>query len=134
MVALRAGARPVLSSCVLAALTALAGCASAGNTSYTAQNPALVPKTVAQAATVMEDDGIPAQAPPPARIRAMPDSPDEPYSRNYGGSNPATLGVGTTRAAPPVPNNGQPARTPPVASYQQRAVRQTLVTALSEDE
>ena len=136
MVAFRAGARPVLSSCALAALTALAGCSSAGTTSYTAQNPAIVPKTVAQAATVLEDDGIPAQAPPPARIRAMPDSPDEPFSRNYGGSNPAALGAGTkpTRAAPPVPDNRQPARTPPVASNQPSIAQPTLVTALSQDE
>ncbi len=130
MVALRAGIKPALSSCALAALTTLAGCSSAGTTSYTAQNPAIVPKTVAQAA-VTEDDGLPAQTPPPARIRTMPDQPDEPFSPNYGGSNPAALDAGMTRAAPP----SVPAPQPTAPPYQrQAAYRQSMVTAYSPDE
>lgn len=130
MVALRAGMKPALSSCALAALTTLAGCSSAGTTSYTAQNPAIAPRTVAQAATVIEDDGLPAQAPPPARIRVMPDQPDEPFSPNYGGSNPAALGACITRAAPPV----VPAPQPGVPEYPRQAYLQTMVTAYSQDE
>lgn len=131
MVALRAGVKPVLSSCALAALTTLAGCSSAGTTAYnTAPNPAIVPKTVAQAAAVVEDDGLPAQAPPPARIRAMPDHPDEPFSPNYGGSNPAALDAGVTRAAPPA----APVPEPATPRYPRQAFRQNMVTAFSQDE
>jgi hypothetical protein len=131
MVALRAGMKPALSSCAVLALTTLAGCSSAGTTSsYTAPNPAIAPRTVAQAATVIEDDGLPAQAPPPARIRAMPDQPDEPFSPTYGGSNPAALGAGITRAAPPA----VPAPKPGVPQYRRQAYRQTMVTAYSQDE
>lgn len=32
----------------------------------------------------LEDDGMAAQTPPPARIRSAPDDPSEPWSRNYG--------------------------------------------------
>lgn len=128
MVALRAGMKPALSSCALVALT-LSGCSSAGTTSsYTAQNPAVTSRTVAQAATVLEDDGLPAQAPPPARIRAMPDHPDEPFSPNYGGSNPAALGV--TRVAP----SGVPAPVPSAPQEQRHAFRPKLVTAYAQDE
>jgi len=32
----------------------------------------------------VEDDGLPAQTPPPVRVRMMPDDPSEPFSPNYG--------------------------------------------------
>jgi len=130
MVALRAGVKPMLSSCALAALTTLTGCSSAGTTAYTQPNQAVAPKTVAQAAAVVEDDGLPAQSPPPARIRSMPASPEEPFSPDYGGSNPAALGAGVTRAAPPivpVPESVTP-------RYPRQAFRPNIVTALSQDE
>lgn len=130
MVALRAGMKSALSSCALIALTALAGCSSAGTTSYTAPNPAVVPRSIAQAATAVEDDGLPAQAPPPARIRATPDHPDEPFSPNYGGSNPAALDAGVTRAAPPA----VPAPAPAPPQYPRQAYRQTYVTVAAQDE
>jgi hypothetical protein len=63
------------------------GCAADSNTYYAGSPP--VAGYVAEAPRVkMEDDGLPSQAPPSARIRQMPDDPFEPYSRNYGGQNP----------------------------------------------
>lgn len=64
----------------------LAGCAQTN--SYYSQSPA-VAGYVRQASVEVEDDGLPAQAPPPARIRQMPDDPSEPFSPNYGGPNPS---------------------------------------------
>lgn len=70
-----------------------AGCATdnnayaTDNTAYYAGSP---PVYVARGPAVeIEPDGLPVQAPPSARIRAMPDDPAQPYSRNYGGPNPA---------------------------------------------
>ncbi len=40
----------------------------------------------------MEDDGLPVQTAPPARVRSAPDNPNEPFSRNYGGPNPSAVG------------------------------------------
>lgn len=100
MSALRSGPAPVLSSCAIVALTALAGCSSTG-ANYTAQDVPVAPR-VAQSAVVVEDDGLPAQSPPPARINRAPDNPDEPFSKNYGGGNPAVLGIGK-------PGGGTPA-------------------------
>ena len=37
----------------------------------------------------IEDDGIEAQAAPSLRVRAMPDDPAQPWSRNYGRTPPA---------------------------------------------
>ena len=75
-------------------LSALAGCASTPR-QYTANDV-----RVAQAAVIdVEDDGLPAQTPPPARVRHLPDDPSEPFSRNYGGENPSR----TTTVAPEEP-------------------------------
>lgn len=128
MSALRAGSKPVLSSCALAALTTLAGCSSTGSSQYTAQSVA-PPRALAQAATAVEDDGLPAQSPPPGRIRLMPDNPGEPFSKNYGGGNPAALraGAGGEQHKRPAENPAVPQDLPP-------AFRQKLVTALSQDE
>ena len=46
----------------------------------------------------MEDDGRPAQIPPRAEARGLPDDPREPWSRNYGG--PA-IPAGQTSGQPP---------------------------------
>ena len=125
MSALRAGSVPVISSCAFAALTALAGCSSTGNTTYTAQDVPVAPR-VAQAATVVEDDGLPGQSPPPSRIRAMPDNPDEPFSKNYGGGNPAALGAGQI-------DHDQPKRAPLPADVP-AANRQKVAVAIPQDE
>lgn len=128
MSALRSGSAPVLTSCALAALTVLSGCSSAGTAPQTAQSVSVAPR-VAQAAAVTEDDGLPAQAPPPGRIRLMPDNPDEPFSKNYGGGNPAALSAGGTQ-----PHEKAPARKPPLPGDLPPAFRQKLVTAMSQDE
>jgi hypothetical protein len=65
----------------------LAGCATTQNYA-TAEAPHAATR-VAAAVVEMEDDGMPAQAPPPSSIRQEPDDPSEPWSRNYGGSNPS---------------------------------------------
>lgn len=135
MSALRPGSVPVLSSCALAALTVLSGCASTGTAPHTAQN--VSGPRVAQAAAVTEDDGLPVQSPPQARIRAMPDNPSEPFSKNYGGSNPAALSAG---GAPREENAAAgsagkaPARKPALPDDLPPAFRQKLVTALSQED
>lgn len=135
MSALRSGSLPVLSSCALAALTVLSGCASTGSVSHTAQN--VSGPRVAQAAAVTEDDGLPAQAPPPGRIRAMPDNPSEPFSKNYGGGNPAALSVGGTHPEEKAAGGASetaPARKPALPDDLPPAFRQKLVTALSQED
>ncbi len=78
----------------VAAGISAAGCAT-DNTAYGTDNTAYYagsppPVYVARGPAVeMEQDGLPVQAAPSARIRAMPDDPAQPYSRNYGGPNPA---------------------------------------------
>jgi hypothetical protein len=92
MFALSSGFRPakvvraLAAPFVVASLAALqAGCAADSNayatTPVVAAYVAQIPET--------EDDGLPSQDAPPARIRQMPDDPSQPYSRNYGGPNPA---------------------------------------------
>ncbi len=71
-----------------AAALCVAGCAADNHAYYADASPTYVPR----ASTVeIEEDGIPSQAAPPARIRQMPDDPSQPYSRNYGGPNPASV-------------------------------------------
>ena len=41
--------------------------------------------------TALEDDGLPAQVAPPARLRRTPDDPSEPFSPNYGPQPPRSL-------------------------------------------
>lgn len=77
----------VARAAVAVILAALGGCASdQGNTKY-----ASVDVRVAHAVppVEIEADGLPAQTPPPRSIRDMPDDPNEPYSRSYGGVNPS---------------------------------------------
>lgn len=75
---------------ISAAVLVQGGCASGGSPYY-----ATAPTVAAYAQHVpsseVEDDGLPSQAPPPARIRQMPDDPSQPYSPNYGGPNPASF-------------------------------------------
>ena len=71
----------------LAAMLALPGCASENSTYSAAGGPS--PTRVAGAVIEVEDDGLPAQTPPSARLRQMPDDPSQPFSRNYGGVNPS---------------------------------------------
>jgi hypothetical protein len=84
--ALRGAVFPLIAG---AAAISTAGCA-ADNEAYYAGSPP--PAYVAQGPAVqMEADGLPVQAAPSERIRAMPDDPTQPYSPNYGGANPADV-------------------------------------------
>jgi hypothetical protein len=74
---------------IAAAAILQGGCASDGNTSY-ATAPTVAAYVQHVPSAEVEDDGLPSQAPPPARIRQMPDDPSQPYSPNYGGPNPAS--------------------------------------------
>ena len=132
MFALAAGSSPAqknraaLARAAAAVLfAALGGCASSQNTAqYEAQNA-----RVAQAVTDVEDDGLPAQTPPPQRIRQSPDNPAEPFSRNYGGSNPSA-------SAAPEPEGPAPNRSPApkIPTDLPPVFRQKLVAAMIADE
>ena len=99
-------------SAVVAAMFSLAGCSSAG-THYTAENVAVAtPTQVAQAAEA-EDDGRPTQGVPTGRLRALPDEPAEPFSKNYGGRNPsAERNAANKNAAPAVVPVREPSPVP----------------------
>ena len=125
----RSGSLPVLSCCVLAALVSVGGCASTQAPRYSSES--VVPtRAVAQATPAVEDDGLPAQTPPPAYIRQLPDDPSEPFSPNYGGGNPAALDNAASGKATPSP----PAVRVPVPDDLPAAFRHKLVTALRQDE
>ena len=144
MFAFHPGVKPALSvralglgSAALAALLALSGCASDPNSS-TAQNAGVAPQTVAQAADV-EADGLPAQTPPPARVRLAPDDPNEPFSRNYGGINPSA--VTAPQQSEPEAAEPPPAHAPPALAAQPvlpadlpADFRRKLVQAMAENE
>ena len=131
MFAFQAGAKPVLTTCALAALLGLAGCSSAQTNSYTSENVAVAPaQAVAQAAVVdVEDDGLPAQTPPSGRIRQSPDDPNEPYSRNYGGVNPSS-----SASDEGAPSGKIPGAAPVVPHDLPPDFRRKLVSALAQDE
>jgi hypothetical protein len=71
---------------------ALAACSSTGSAPqptswYATEAPGAMAGMVPMRAgppVEVEDDGIEAQRPPRARVRALPDDPAEPYSPNYG--------------------------------------------------
>lgn len=71
--------------------------------SWLSPAPAPVPmRTVAAAPPIeIEDDGLPAQAPPSVHIRQMPDDPTAPWSRNYGGPAQTVKVRPGLAAAPP---------------------------------
>jgi hypothetical protein len=129
MCAYRAGIKPALAFCALAALTGLAGCASTGANSYTADHAAVAPPVAVAEAVEIEDDGLPAQTPPSDRIREMPDDPSEPYSRNYGGPNPVPV-----RARAPEQWEKVPDQVPDIPVDLPEEFRRKLVTALAQDE
>jgi hypothetical protein len=64
---------------------AFGGCASQAP-QYSSPHKAMSSTRLAVAPMVIEieDDGLPAQTPPPVRVRMMPDDPSEPFSPNYG--------------------------------------------------
>ncbi len=134
MFAFQAGAKPALMFCALAALLGLAGCSSAQSNSYTAENvPVAPPQAVAQAADVeIEDDGLPAQTPPPDRIRQLADDPSEPYSRNYGGANPSSIRADETNDGEP--SGKTPEQRPAVPHDLPPDFRRKLVSALVQNE
>jgi hypothetical protein len=130
MFAFAAGTSPAHKNCAIAAraaaallFAALGGCASSQNSAqYQASNA-----HVAQVVTEVEDDGLPAQTPPPARIRDTPDNPAEPFSRNYGGANPSASAAPQPEAPARAPAPQIPADLPP-------SFRQKLAAAMSVDE
>lgn len=89
----------VLGIVVLGTAVLAAGCASkqashtSGYSQMGAQRVAVVPPRVE-----MEDDGLPAQTPPPRRA-AVADDPREPWSRNYGGPAPSAQPAAASPAA-----------------------------------
>lgn len=134
MCAFSSGTSPVVVVTAVAAL-ALAGCSSSGSNSYTAENAAVAPpRAVAQAVTETEADGLPSQTPPVRRVNEVPDDPNEPYSRNYGGPNPSRKPL-----AKPEPENVKPV--PRRVPTQQAAVEGAasrpywkVVSAVTQDE
>lgn len=135
MFAFTPGSKPVLCALALAASLPVAGCSSTGATQYSAQNAAVAPRVMAQANRVdMEDDGMPAQTPPSVRIQHLPDEPDEPYSRNYGGENPAKVGAAGEFGVSPTAARRIPAPLPKVPDDLPPAFRQKLANALLQDE
>lgn len=82
--------------CALAGLAA--GCSAksptyGGSVNVYSWNQYAGPRTMSapvQRVAEMEDDGLPVQDAPPARIRQIPDDPSQPWSRNYGGRRVAS--------------------------------------------
>ena len=138
MCALAAGLSPaqknraVLARAASAVLiAALGGCAST-HTAATAQymvHPIATNVRVAQAVSEVEDDGLPAQTPPAARARQLPDDPSEPYSRNYGGANPSASAA--PLAQDPAPQHAPP---PKIPHDLPAAFRQQLAASIASDE
>ncbi len=136
MFAFKSGSRPaklpraaIARAAAMAALSGLAGCASTHNP-YTAQNvPVAQPQHVAAAEA--EDDGRPAQALPTDRLRQMPDEPNEPFSKNYGGKNPSSNKHYEAEApARPV----APAQAPKIPNDLPATFRKKLMQAMASDE
>lgn len=120
-------ARAALAALLASSLSGLAGCASQHQSSTAYSQPANM--RVSQVAAEVEDDGLPAQTPPPARIRHMADDPAEPFSKNYGGQNPSALGV-----APKDDEGPQRAPTPVLPRDLPPAFRAKLAAAIAADE
>lgn len=133
MCALPAGKSPaqknraaIARAAAAAVLAALGGCASnqTANTQYSGSGV-----RVTQAVTDVEDDGLPAQTPPPPRIRQAADDPSEPFSRYYGGGNPSAANT-------PPPEERAPSRAPhpQIPSDLPPAFREKLAAAMDADE
>ncbi len=98
-VVIERSAKSVLAICLVVGV----GACSTKPPSYSHGNPHVYswsvaggPRTMSeppQRVVELEDDGLPVQDAPPARIRNVPDDPSEPFSPNYGGPAPqrATL-------------------------------------------
>ncbi len=107
-----------------AAALCAAGCAADNHAYYADASPAYVPRV---STVEIEEDGMPSQAAPPARIRQMPDDSSQPYSRNYGGSNPA----GIVPVAPTVKaSNESPSLKPQIPDDLPPAFRRQLAVAV----
>lgn len=73
----------------MALALAVAGCAETRSSYYADYSRMAPPQQVVQAEKVeLEEDGLPAQIPPPLRAGKpeVPDDPSQPYSPNYGRS------------------------------------------------
>lgn len=105
---------------------ALGGCAS---DQYASSGNAPVKVAAVKTVIDLEDDGMPAQTPPPKGTRYAPDDPAEPYSRNYGGINPSASSV----PAGPVPQH-EHVPVPNIPNDLPPAFRKQLVTAMTADE
>lgn len=102
----------------------LAGCAS---DSYSSPAQSTAPKVVAE----VEADGLPAQTPPPSRVRLAPDDPSEPFSRNYGGVNPSAVPALTEHDSGQAPLH---AEQPQIPADLPMDFRRKLVQAMAENE
>ena len=94
------GVRAVRSACGLALALTLGACATEPAYRQQVAGPA---HQIARAPAVeVEDDGLPAQTPPPPRNAREADDPSEPFSPNYGSPNYGSPNNrGSTVAAPP---------------------------------
>lgn len=124
--------RHVARACKPAILLLLAGLLAACATDPTTTAQRADATRLADAATVeMEDDGLPVQAPPPARAAGNVDDPQEPFSPNYGGANPSAglseRSPGTL--PPPAPAQGTK---PVIPEDLPPAFRRQLAAALSD--
>jgi hypothetical protein len=86
---------------LVAAALAAGGCASNHERREQARaaHQAYAMRTAA-AQQELEDDGLPAQVPPPANRRREPDDPREPYSPNYGASAPSSVSADRRASMP----------------------------------
>jgi hypothetical protein len=134
MFAFETGSLPVTSPRALfarfaavAAAFGLAGCSA--TTSHLATETAIKNVAVAQAVDV-EADGRPAQTAPSPRLRALPDEPAEPFSKNYGGKNPSA-----EKRFEPVQQVNAPSQSPPKIPLDlPPAFRKHLMQAMAENE
>lgn len=92
MTCLRSGWKPGMSRglCagpVLLAAICLSGCGSSTATEKTVAWQLMPPEQrqpISKPLRDLEDDGMPAQTPPPLGVREKPDDPSQPWSPNYG--------------------------------------------------
>lgn len=134
MFAFETGSLPVTSPRALfariaavAAAVGLAGCSA--TTSHVATETAIKNVAIAQAVEI-EADGRPAQTAPAPRLRALPDEPAEPFSKNYGGKNPSA-----EKRFEAVQQAVAPAQSPPKIPLDlPPAFRNKLMQAMAEDE
>lgn len=110
LVPLRRSLRGALNAAAVVSAVLTAGCGHTPKYAYPgsyvgATMVASAPTAPSRADT--EGDGMPAQVPPRAGIRQIPDDPREPWSPNYGG--PATVRQASGPAEAPPPPGAAPA-------------------------